>query len=147
MNTQTRTTNDLALLRTQLDLAAVKLATVQAENRRLRRMTENGKQGRLLYRTAADARQIVGWRFAGYSVTRRACYGYGMSERRWAWAVALLKVAKVLDINTACVDEFDVADLDEALAQVDRAVTICEQEGLARLVFRLPRGRAKPPKR
>ena len=105
--------------RWELEKMKVKMATVQAENRRLRRLTQNGAAGRRLHRTAADARQIIGWRFAGYTVTRTACYGYGMSERRWAWAVALLKLAKVLDYNVVSADEFDTDDMDTALAQVD----------------------------
>ena len=131
----------------ELDRLRVQLATVQAENRRLRRMTQNGKYGRLLHRAAADARQLIGWRFAGYSVTRRACHSYGMSERRWAWAVALLKFANVVDISAKCIDDFDVESLEGALAQVDSTVARCERAGLGPLVFRLPKGRAKPPKR
>ena len=142
-----RTQNQAALQQAQMDRLTVQNATLAAENRRLRRLTQNGAAGRLLHRTKADARQIVGWRFAGYSVTRRACHGYGMSERRWAWAVAMLKVARLVEHNAPSIDDFTVEDLDEALAAVDRATALCERDGLHRLVFRLPRGRAKPPKR
>ena len=82
---------DLQATRRELQRAQVDLATVRAENRRLRKVTKNGKGGRLLHRAAADARQLVAWRAAGYSVTRRNCEGYGMSRRRWVWAVGLLQ--------------------------------------------------------
>jgi hypothetical protein len=121
----------------------VQVATVQSENRRLRRMTENGKQGRIVHRAAADARQIVGWRVAGFCVSRRQCLSYGMSERRWAWALALLKLAGVLAMDVACADEFLDDDPENIDARIARAVRKVEGNGLSLLVFRLPKGRAK----
>jgi hypothetical protein len=151
MNGQTRTaihaTNEATVLQAQLERAAVKLATVQAENRRLRRLTTNGKAGRLLHRAAADARQLVGWRAAGYSVTRRAVVGYGMPVRRWQWAVALLRLARILDTNAATADDFLIDDVQECLAMIDRAVRVVEGGGLERLIVRLPRGAARMPQR
>jgi hypothetical protein len=121
----------------------VKVATVQSENRRLRRLTANGKQGRILHRAAADARQIVGWRAAGYCVSRRSCLSYGMAERRWHWALALLKLAGVLAMDTSYADNFLVDDLDEIEGKLARAVRKVEGNGLSLLVFRLPKGRVK----
>jgi hypothetical protein len=134
-------------LRAQLDAAAVKLATVQSENRRLRRLTQNGKQGRLLHRAAADARQLVGWRAAGYTITRRACVGYGMPIRRWQWAIALLKLARVVDAQLAIADAFLMDDVQECLQAIDHAVRVVESGGMERLVLRLPRGAARMPRR
>jgi hypothetical protein len=139
--------NDAALLQLQLDQAHVKLATVQAENRRLRRMTQNGKQGRLLHRAAADARQIVGWRAAGYSVTRRNALSYGMSIRRWQWAIALLKLARVLDSQLAVADAFVLDDVADCLQAIDHAVKVVEAGGIERLIVRLPRGAVRTSKR
>lgn len=138
---------DLKSAQRQLERAHVQNATLSAENRRLRRMTTNGKQGRLLHRAAADARQLVGWRAAGYSVTRRNAESYGMSRRRWVWAVGLLRVARVLDARTATADEFLVDDTTDCLAAIDRAVKICEERGLESLILRLPKNHAKWPKR
>jgi hypothetical protein len=121
----------------------VQVATVQAENRRLRRMTANGKVGRLLHRTAADARQLVGWRAAGYSVARRQCLTYGMSERRWAWALALLKLAGVVAMNTQYADDFLEEDLGAIESRIARAVQRVEGNGISLLVFRLPKGRSQ----
>ena len=139
--------NDLKVTRQQLERAHVQNATLAAENRRLRRMTTNGKQGRLLHRAAADARQLVGWRAAGYSVTRRNAESYGMSRRRWVWAVGLLRVARVLDARTSTADEFLIDDAADCLAAIDRAVKICEERGLESLILRLPKNHAKWPKR
>lgn len=133
--------NQLSLANWQLERAAVQNATLASENRRLRRMTANGRQGRILHRTAADARQLVGWRFANYSISRRNALSYGMSRRRWAWAVALLKLAGVLALDCAHADAFLVEDLDECIRRIDKAVAKVEKsDDLAPLVFRLPKG-------
>lgn len=141
---QTRTAihaqNDASLLRTQLEMAAVKVTTLQAENRRLRRLTANGRRGRLLSRTAADAKQICAWRWAGFSVSRTAALSYGMSRRRWHWAVALLERARVVAPDAHYMDDaFEVDDITDALAAVDRTVKLLEQSGLASLEMRLPK--------
>ena len=143
--TQTRAAitaqNEAALLRAKLEHATVKLATAQAENRRLRRMTTNGRMGRILHRTAADARQIVGWRFANYSVSRRNCESYGMTQQRWAWAVAMLRAAGVVPYP-GDTDAFTVEDLDTALAMIDQEVKRIESRGdLSRLALRMYRRR------
>jgi hypothetical protein len=124
-----------------MDRLRVQVATVQAENRRLRKMTTNGKMGRILHRAAADARQICAWRWAGYSVTRRQCESYGMGQYRWAWAMALLRAAGVVPYP-GDTDAFLVEDLDEATARIDKQVQLTEQSGsLARLKGRMYRRR------
>ncbi len=139
--TTTDLQNQLLLANWQLERATIQNATLASENRRLRRMTANGRQGRILHRTAADARQLVGWRFANYSISRRNALSYGMSRRRWAWAVALLKLAGVLAIDCAHADVFQVDDLDECIKRIDKAVAKVERgDDLAPLVFRLPKG-------
>ena len=126
-----------------LDRLRVQLATVQAENRRLRKMTQNGKLGRVLHRTAADARQIIGWRFAGFSVTRRQCESYGMSQQRWAWAMAMLRAAGIVRYPGES-DAFQVEDFDECMARIDREVKRIEAQGdLGRLLLRRYRRRRK----
>ena len=135
--------NETALLRAQLEHATVKLATAQAENRRLRRMTTNGRMGRILHRTAADARQIVGWRFANYSVSRRNCESYGMTQQRWAWGMALLRAAGIVPYP-GDTDAFTVETLDDALAMIDQEVKRIESRGdLSRLALRMYRRRRR----
>lgn len=138
---QTQLQNELNLARVQLEHATVKLATAQAENRRLRRMTTNGRMGRILHRTAADARQLVGWRFAGYSVSRRNCASYGMTQRRWAWGMAMLRAAGIVPYPGDS-DAFTVETLEEALGMIDGEVRRIEARGdLSRLALRMYRRR------
>jgi len=123
----------------ELDRLRVSLATVQAENRRLRRMTDNGQLGRALNRAAADAKQIVTWRFANYSVSRRYCVSYGMTARRWAWAMALLRAAGIVPYPGDS-DDFLVDDFNACIARIDAQVRLTEQAGsLARLRARMHR--------
>jgi len=131
--------SDAQFLRAQLQQATVKLATVQSENRRLRRHVHNGKVGRLLHRTREDATQLVVWRFSDYSVSRRNAATYGMSARRWAWAVAMLRLAKVLPYPGNDADAFQIDDFDECIAAIDRmAAVLAEQDnGIERLVLRM----------
>lgn len=140
--------NELAMLRLQVSQLTVKTVTAQAENRRLRKLTANGRRGRLLHRTDVDARQIVAWRFAGYSVSRDACYSYGLSRRRWAWAVALLERARVVTADSRYVDDaFEIDDFADALAAIERTVKVLEERGLDALVMRLPRNGSSGRKR
>jgi hypothetical protein len=130
---------ELKETRRQLEFATVKLATVQAENRRLRRLTANGRQGRILSRASADAKQMIAWRWAGFSVSRAAALSYGMSRRRWAWAVALLERARVVQADAPYMDDaFLLDEVEDAVIAVDRTVKVLEQQGLASLVMRLP---------
>ena len=142
--TQIHLQNELNLTRTQLQTATVKVATLQSENKRLRRTTHNGKTGRLIHRTREDATQLVVWRFSGYSVSRRNAATYGMSGRRWAWAVAMLRLAKILPYPGNDADAFQVDDFDQAIAAIDRqAQLLGEQEnGIERLVLRMHRWRS-----
>ena len=64
----------------------------------------------------------VAWRAAGYSVTRRNCESYGMSRRRWVWAVGLLKLARVLGDQVASADTFLIEDVGECAEAIERAV-------------------------
>jgi hypothetical protein len=85
----------------------------------------------------------VAWRFAGYSVTRRACEGYGMGQYRWAWGMALLRAAGIVPYPGDS-DAFLVEDLDAALARLDQQVRLTEESGsLARLRGRMYRRRGQ----
>ncbi len=69
-----------------------------------------------------------------------------MSERRWTWAVALLKMARILDADAASVDDFQTEDLHGTLRQLETTIAACERDGLDRLKLRLPRSRMYTPK-
>jgi hypothetical protein len=140
---------ELKETRRKLEFATVKLATVQAENRRLRRLTANGRQGRILSRASADAKQMIAWRWAGFSVSRAAALSYGMSRRRWAWAVALLERARVVQADASYLDDAfdDELGINDAYEMVDRTVKVVEQKGIELLSMRLPKNGKRGRKR
>lgn len=110
-----------------------KLATLQAENRKLRRIAQNSRQSALLDRITIDAQQLLIWRFSGLSIARRAAEEMGMSQRRWTWARALLQHARIHD-------DMDVtaADFDGALTALESSVNYLHRAGLGSLKMRLP---------
>jgi hypothetical protein len=139
---------ELKETRQALGNATIKLATVQVENRRLRRMVDNNRGGHILHRARADAEQILAWRWTNYSVSRRACESYGMKRRRWIWATGLLRKARIIADNAPAIDDaFLVEDIDDALRMLEAAVKAVEAAGMESLLLRLPRGHAKWPKR
>lgn len=109
-------------------------ATLRAENRYLRKLVGNSKHGRLLRRTHTDAQQLIAWRFAGLSISRRAANEMGMGQRRWQWARALLMLAGVHNGEDVIEPDFDAV----LRALHDTAVSL-EKTGLERLRLRLPR--------
>ena len=135
--------NEVNRLTWERDRAQVKLAATQAENRRLRRMTKNGRYGSLLHQAAIDAKQLVGWRFAGYSISRRQAESYGMPRRRWEYGVALLRLGKVVGKESSTVwldDSFLIDDLAAAENAIDAAFSRCEaDDSIGRLRRYVPR--------
>ncbi|MEZ4707585.1 MAG: hypothetical protein R3A44_10280 [Caldilineaceae bacterium] len=109
-------------------------ATLRAENRYLRKLVGNSKHGRLLRRTHTDAQQLIAWRFAGLSISRRAANEMGMGQRRWQWARALLMLAGVHNGEDVIEPDFDAV----LRALHDTSVSL-EKTGLDRLRLRLPR--------
>jgi hypothetical protein len=142
-NTAVYNANELTLLRVQVARTAVKNATLAAENRRLKRMVQDNAGGHILHRAHADALTLLTLRFSGYSVARRAAENH-MSRRRWHWAIALLKVARVIDEDAAAVDDaFLITDSEDAKSALARAVATTERDGLVRVTMRTPRGFVK----
>ena len=132
--------NELAILRMEVQHITVKLATTQAENRKLRKMTRYSKTGRILERTATDAKQLCAWRWSGFSVSRSNAQSYGMSRQRWAWAVALLERARVVEPDAKYLDDaFLLDDITDAVDAIDRTVKVLEERGLDALVMRMPK--------
>lgn len=132
--------NELNLLQSQVAHITVRLATAQAENRKLRKLTRYSKTGRILERTATDAKQLCAWRWSGYSVSRSNAQSYGMTRQRWAWAVALLERARVVEPDARYLDDaFLLDDITDAVDAIDRTVKVLEERGLDALVMRMPR--------
>lgn len=124
--------NTLARLEQILQRMATENSQLHADNRRLRKLKSNAGRGRILERALADATAMVAWRFAGYSISRDACVGLGISERRWEWARALLMTARVHDGVDIVEPEFDVV-LRRLAAAHDR---IAAQGDIGALVLR-----------
>lgn len=109
-------------------------AKLRAENRDLRRRLAE-RELTQLRRAEADAALIGGLLFAQLPTTRDACMEYGISRRRWAWAMALLKVALVRRHDGGWRD----VDMAEFESRLRGAVGIVERDGLQTLVDRMPR--------
>ncbi|MCB0083788.1 MAG: hypothetical protein KDE47_22770 [Caldilineaceae bacterium] len=122
-----------------------KIATLSAENRKLRRVAKYSRADALLERVRVDSQQLLVWRFSGLSIARRAAVDMGMSRRRWQWARALLQHARIHDDN-----DLICTDFDTALAALESSINHLQRAGLESLKVRLPQfilldnvGRAK----
>lgn len=94
----------------QLNGAALTIAQLRKENRYLRaRLTDNGRAGRILRRARDDAYSLLLWRAAGFYPSLNWCLEQGLSERRWQWARAFLRVARLYDGR-----DYEAQDLDFA---------------------------------
>ncbi|MCB0093955.1 MAG: hypothetical protein KDE54_38985 [Caldilineaceae bacterium] len=111
-----------------------KVATLSAENRKLRRVAKYSRTDALLERVRVDAQQLLVWRFSGLSISRRACQEMGMTQRRWSWARALLQHARIHDDQDVTADDFD-----GALAALESSAKHLERAGLETLRMRLPK--------
>ncbi len=94
------------------------LEQARKENRHLRRRTEGAHPyhyntaPRILRRALDDALAIVLLRTNGYNVGRGFCYELGISERRYFWAMGLLRSARVVSARGSAwlVDDFTSAE-------------------------------------
>jgi len=113
----------------------LRVADLQAENRGLRRrLPESTGDMRRLRQAHRDARAMLLHRFNGYSISRANCLTLGIPRRRWPWAMALLKLARVVVGG-----EVVVTDFDAAIGALDRSFREQENAGsIGRLKMRLP---------
>lgn len=78
------------------------LEQARKENRSLRSRTEGAHPyhyntaGRILRRALDDANAMLVLRSMGLPTSRRYLYGIGISERRFCWALGLLRAARVV---------------------------------------------------
>ena len=111
--------------------ASRRLAQLAAENERLRseaaslrRRHAPGRNHRRVWQTAEDARTILHYRAAGLDVSRRWLDACGiMSQRRYGWALALLRLARV-DLVPAT-----LVNLDACIRRVDASAERLLQDG------------------
>ena len=80
-------------------------ARLRAEGRALRRRSAPGKCFRIVTRALEDGRVILHYRFAGLRPGRRWLNEAGvMSARRYGWAVALLRLARLEHVTPQSVE-------------------------------------------
>jgi hypothetical protein len=102
----------------------LEIVRLRAENRYLRRQIHD-RELRLLRRAQADAALMGALFFAMLPTTASGCAAVGISKRRWHWARALLKVARVHDGYGWLVD-----NVDDYEARLAAAVQRLEADGL-----------------
>ena len=116
------------------DALRVENALLRRENAYLQRKVKDAEL-RILRRAQADALLIGSMHFGHVGTSRAACLEYGISRRRWTWAMALLQCAHV---RTTKGDwhQLDIAQFDGRLAS---AVKRIEDAGMQALHAWLPR--------
>lgn len=95
-----------------------RIAQLQSENKYLRSKTEGrhsyhvNTTPRILRRALDDAYSIMVLKFDGFPVGRGYCYELGISERRYFWAMGLLRSARVVAPRGASwlIEDFITAD-------------------------------------
>ena len=123
------------------------LAQLRSENRYLRGKTAGqydlrhlGRTGRILRRSLNDATVILALQASGYKPTRALCLALGISERRYFWAVGLLRSARIMD-GTEFMDlDFNMA---EARLHAQYARLKALPDALELLRMRMPKKMAK----
>lgn len=107
-----------------LDQAERRLAQLELENRRLaaemerlRRKLPPTRHESIVLQAAQDAKTILHLRYAGYDVTRRRLDAMGIvSGHSYGWALAMLRAAKVIDVQPG-----SLAALADAVRAVEQA--------------------------
>lgn len=135
--------DELERARRELARLAMENRLISTENRKLRRLAVNRRgHGRTLHRAMEDAKAILLWRYGGLNVSRRACVDYGMSERRWEWARALLLAARVWDELANDVAQYHADDIQRAMQAVEyKADQIAANGDMGLLIMRRRRYR------
>lgn len=99
--------NALTDAQRRMSALAAENARLRDEAKRLRRAAGCGRHQRIIDRTHTDAQTILHYRAAGLDVGRRWLRDSGvMSERRYGWALALLRLARC-DITPASIPHLD----------------------------------------
>lgn len=114
------------------DGLAIEVAKLRAENNYLVRVNKVRPHLRPVIRAEAGAHLMAKWHLAGWRTGRMACKSYGMSERTWFYARALLIVARVHDYNGWTCD-----DLPTIVRAIVSSVDYCTKHPEA-LLLRVP---------
>lgn len=118
----------------ETDALRLEVAKLRAENRSLRRRLAD-RELATVRRAEADALFVGALAYAQLPTSRRACQAYGLSRRRWAWAVALLRAAHVVTHD----GEWLGVSVDGFEAALRAAVGRCEAGGVEVIASHLGR--------
>ena len=135
---KTETTNERRLRR--------EIAQLRAENKFLRESKPMSQRYSKIVATAqADAIELIDSRWMSERTSKLYAFSeLGMSERRWYWAVALLRYAGVVGVGGRRAElDFTVELRADALTALNNSATalIDEPGGYKRLKRLLPRSR------
>lgn len=124
------------------------LVQLRAENRYLReRRPMSQRYSKIVATAQADAVELIDSRWSSERTSKLYAYHHlGMSERRWYWAVSLLRYAGVVSLASQRGElDFTVDLRADALARVNNAATelIGETGGYKRLRRLLPKSRRR----
>lgn len=108
-------TNVLERSQQRLAQLAAENARLRSEARALRRRLGPPKHHRIVDRTLTDAKLIMHHRHAGMEPSRRRMEAMGlMTQRRYGWAMAFLRMARLEEFTPSTLEE-----LDRALRRLD----------------------------
>ena len=134
----TNVIDELRTAQRQIRTVANAAAQLRSENRYLRsRLADNGRGGRILRRAYDDGMTMVLWRYSGIYPSRSWCLENGLSERRWAWARALLMAARVHDGRD--IVDGDIDTIRRSLHATYQRLRGGDDEDLIQLRARMPR--------
>ena len=111
----------------------LKMARLQAENIKLRRIAKQSGESARLTNIANDAKALLVRRFSGFSISLDNSVDTGMTRRQWEWARGLLIFSGVHDGKDITADAFG-----DALAAIERQIKYLQMEGLRPLRDTLP---------
>lgn len=101
------------------DHLLLELKRLQAENAKLRAaLKANGRHARRISRAHDAALLLATWHLAYLPTSREFAAQNGMGQRQWQNAMALLKLAKIVDVR----GRWLLHDLDTISAKLDDAV-------------------------
>lgn len=110
-----------------LDAIFAELAALRVENRALKaRLPKSKRHSSTTKRAVVDAHAILMRAFSGDNTGCLAMQGEGMSKRRWAWAIALLRYAGIISYRQKqwrAGLEFVVTDLAESIRLLEKSAT------------------------
>ena len=102
---------------------------LRAEVNRLRRRAGDGRHERIITKAESDAKTILQCRHIGYPAGRRWFAQTGLiSAWQFGWALGLLRMARVNDLDVS-----DIHSLDRAIGAVERSAGRLRETGDVKL--------------